>query len=45
MLRLLHSKAYRKKKSQVVVFVTPQIIENASEASEDLKQNFRVKVN
>ncbi len=41
---LLHSKAYRKKKSQFVIFVTPQIIENASQGSEDLKKNFRVKV-
>ena len=41
---LLHSKNYRKKKSQFVIFVTPQIIENASEGTEDLKKNFRVKV-
>ena len=41
---LLHSKEYRKKKSQFVVFVTPQIIENASEGTDDLKKNFRVKV-
>jgi pilus assembly protein CpaC len=41
---LLHTKAYRKKKSQFVIFVTPQIIENASEGTEDLKKNFRVKV-
>jgi pilus assembly protein CpaC len=42
---LLHSKAYRKKKSQFVIFITPQIIENASEGTDDLKKNFRVKVN
>ena len=42
---LLHSKAYRKKKTNFVVFVTPQIIENASEGTEDLKKNFRVRVN
>ncbi len=42
---LMHSKAYRKQKSQFVIFVTPQIIENASEGTEDLKKNFRVKVN
>ena len=41
---LYHSKAYRKKKSQFVVFVTPQIVENASDGSEDLKKNFRIKV-
>jgi len=41
---LMRSKAYRKKKSQFVVFVTPQIIENASEGTEDMKRNFRVKV-
>ncbi|MEK7692060.1 MAG: hypothetical protein AAB425_13680, partial [Bdellovibrionota bacterium] len=42
---LLRSKAYRKKKSQFVIFVTPQIVENASDGTEDLKRNFRVKVN
>lgn len=41
---LLHSKNYHKKKSQFVIFVTPQIIENASEGTDDLKKNFRVKV-
>lgn len=41
---LMRSKNYRKKKSQFVIFVTPQIIENASEGTEDLKKNFRVKV-
>ncbi|MEO5969468.1 MAG: hypothetical protein ABIQ95_06040 [Bdellovibrionia bacterium] len=41
---LLRSKAYRKKKSQFVIFVTPQIIENASEGTDDMKRNFRVKV-
>ena len=41
---LLHSKNYRKKKSQFVIFITPQIVENASEGTEDLKKNFRVKV-
>jgi pilus assembly protein CpaC len=40
----MHSKNYQKKKSQFVIFVTPQIIENASEGTEDLKKNFRVKV-
>ncbi len=42
---LLHSKAYRKKKSNFVIFVTPQIIDNASDGSSDMKKNFRVKVN
>jgi pilus assembly protein CpaC len=41
---LLHSKNYRKKKSQFVIFITPQIIENASQGTDDLKKNFRVKV-
>jgi pilus assembly protein CpaC len=41
---LLHSKAFRKQKSQFVIFVTPQIIENASEGTDDLKKNFRIKV-
>ena len=41
---LLRSKAFRKKKSQFVIFVTPQIIESASEGTDDLKKNFRVKV-
>jgi len=40
---LLHTKNFRKKKSQFVIFVTPQIIENASEGTDDLKKNFRVK--
>lgn len=41
---LLHSKAFQKKKSQFVIFITPQIVESASEGTEDLKKNFRVKV-
>jgi pilus assembly protein CpaC len=41
---LEHSKAYRKQKSQFVIFVTPQIVENASDGTEDLKKNFRVRV-
>jgi pilus assembly protein CpaC len=44
LFELIHSKAFRKKKSQFVIFVTPQIIENASEGTEDLKKSFRVKV-
>jgi pilus assembly protein CpaC len=41
---LKHTKDYSKKKSQFVIFVTPEIIENASEGSDDLKRNFRVRV-
>jgi pilus assembly protein CpaC len=41
---LMRTKNYHKKKSQFVIFVTPQIIENASDGTEDLKKNFRVKV-
>lgn len=40
---LLRSKNYQKDKRQFVIFVTPQIIENASEGTDDLKKNFRVK--
>ncbi len=40
---LLHSKSFRKQKSQFVIFVTPQILESASEGTDDLKP-FRVKV-
>lgn len=39
---LLRSKNFAKKKSQFVVFVTPVIIENASDGTEDLRKNFRV---
>ncbi len=41
---LLRSKSFRKTKSQFVIFVTPQIIDNASDGTEDLKKNFRIKV-
>ena len=41
---LLHTKNYSKQKTQFVIFVTPEIVENASDGSEDLKRNFRVKV-
>lgn len=41
---LLRSKRYEKKKSQFVIFVTPQILDSPSEGTEDLKKNFRVKV-
>jgi len=45
LFNLLHSKAYRKKKTNFVIFVTPQIIDDASQGTEDLKKNFRVRVN
>jgi len=41
---LLHSKNYRKTKSQFVIFITPQILDNASDGTDDLKKNFRIKV-
>ncbi len=41
---LTRSKNYQKQKSQFVIFVTPQVIENASEGTEDLRKNFRIKV-
>lgn len=44
LFKLLRSKSYSKAKSQFVMFVTPQIVENASEGTKDLKKNFRVKV-
>jgi pilus assembly protein CpaC len=44
LVNLLHSKEFHKDKSQFVIFVTPQIIDNASDGTEDLKKNFRVKV-
>jgi pilus assembly protein CpaC len=40
---LSRSKSMSKKKGQFVVFISPQIIESASEGSEDLKKNFRMK--
>jgi len=40
---LLRSKNYHKERAQFVIFVTPQIVENASEGTEDLKRSFRVK--
>jgi pilus assembly protein CpaC len=41
---LKHTKNFNKRKSQFVIFVTPQVVENASEGTEDLKKNFRIKV-
>jgi pilus assembly protein CpaC len=42
---LQRSKGMSKKRGQFVVFIGPQIIESASEGSEDLKKNFRMKSN
>ncbi len=44
LFQLLHSKNYSKSKLNFVIFVTPQIIENASDGSEDLRKNFRVNM-
>lgn len=44
LFNLMRSKNYGKKKSQFVIFVTPQIVENASDGTEDLRKNFRVRV-
>jgi len=41
---LQRSKSFAKKRAQYVIFVTPEIINNASEGTADLKKNFRVKV-
>lgn len=43
LFELKRTKSFNRKRGQFVVFVTPQIIENASEGSEDLKKNFRIK--
>jgi pilus assembly protein CpaC len=39
---LQRSKNFSKDKGQFVIFVSPQIIESASEGTEDLKKNFRM---
>jgi pilus assembly protein CpaC len=44
LFNLKRTKNFTKTKTQFVVFVTPQIIEDAAQGSEDLKRNFRVKV-
>lgn len=43
LFNLKRTKNFAKTKGQFVVFVTPQLIEDASQGSEDLKRNFRVK--
>ncbi len=42
---LQRSKSMTKKRGQFVVFISPQIIDSASEGTEDLKKNFRMKSN
>ncbi len=42
---LLSSKNFTKRRNHFVIFVTPQIIEDASEGTGDLKKNFRIKIN
>lgn len=42
---LVRSKSYAKKRGQFAIFVTPEIVNSASEGTEDLRRNFRVKVN
>jgi pilus assembly protein CpaC len=37
---LLRSKAFQKNKSQFVVFITPQIIDSASDSTEDIKKRY-----
>ncbi len=39
---LLRSKNYSKQRGQFVIFVSPQIVTNASEGTEDLKKNYRM---
>ena len=43
LFNLLRSKNYNRQKSQFVIFVTPSIVDNASDGTEDLKRNFRVR--
>jgi pilus assembly protein CpaC len=43
LFNLKRTKNFTKNRGQFVVFVTPQIVEDASQGSEDLKRNFRVK--
>ncbi len=42
---LNRSKNFNKRRGQFIVYVSPQLIENASEGTTDLKANFRVKSN
>lgn len=44
LVNLIHAKNFKKDRGQFVVFVTPQIVENASDGTDDLKKNFRIKV-
>jgi pilus assembly protein CpaC len=42
LFNLQRSKNWTKDRGQFVVFITPQIVENASDGTEDLKKNFRI---
>jgi pilus assembly protein CpaC len=44
LFNLNRSKNFKKSKGQFVIFITPQIIDDASQGSDELKRNFRVKV-
>jgi pilus assembly protein CpaC len=44
LFNLKRTKNFSKSKGQFVVFITPQIVDDASQGSEDLKRNFRVKI-
>ncbi len=40
---IYHSKDFQSDKSQFIMFITPQIVEDASKGSNELKRKFRVK--
>jgi len=40
---LVRSKAFAKNKSQFVIFITPQIVENASVGTDDMKKRYGIK--
>lgn len=44
LFNLKRTKNFKKVRGQFVVFITPQVIDDASQGSEDLKRNFRIKV-
>lgn len=43
LFNLLRSKAFQKNKSQFVIFLTPQVIESASNGTEDIKGKYGLK--
>ncbi|MBI4041490.1 MAG: pilus assembly protein N-terminal domain-containing protein [Deltaproteobacteria bacterium] len=43
LFNLYRSKSFQNNKSQFVIFVTPEILQTASEGAKDLKRKFRVK--